>query len=136
MTLPDDYPVLLAGIDAWQAEAQARYPGVIPCRSGCSACCHGPFDISAADALLVRDAVRALPAELRFDLRRRAEAQIGAMRRLEPDLVAPWDITLLGEERFDELVEAFEEAPCPALDDLGACRIYERRPMICRLMGL
>lgn len=136
MTLPDDYPVLLAGIDAWQAEAQARYPGVIPCRAGCSACCHGPFDISAADALLVRNAVRALPPETRAEVRKQAEAQIGAMRRMEPGLIAPWDITVLGEEGFDLLVEAFEDQPCPALDQAGACRIYQHRPMICRLMGL
>lgn len=136
MSLPDDYPALLAGIDGWQAEARAQYPGVIPCRPGCSACCHGPFDVSAADALLVRDAVRALPFGMRSEVRQRAESQIAAMQRTEPALVAPWDITRLGEERFDVLVEAFEEAPCPALDAGGACLIYEHRPMICRLMGL
>ncbi len=136
MTLPDDYPALLAGIDAWQAEVRARNPGVIPCRAGCSACCHGPFDISAADALQVRDAVRALPAGARAEVRNRAESQIAAMRRIEPGLITPWDITALGEERFDALVEAFEEQPCPALDSAGACRVYQHRPMICRLMGL
>ena len=136
MSLPDDYPALLAGIDAWQADAQAKYPGVIPCRAGCSACCHGPFDISAADALLVRDAVGALPPDIRAEVRQRAESQIAAMRRIEPALVAPWDITSLGEERFDALVDAFEAAPCPALDAAGACRIYQHRPMICRMMGL
>ncbi|HEU5220292.1 MAG TPA: YkgJ family cysteine cluster protein [Gemmatimonadales bacterium] len=133
---PDDYPALLTGIDAWQAQAQARHPDVIPCRAGCSACCHGPFDISAADALLVRDAVRGLPPGIRAEVRRKAEAQVGGMQRIEPELAAPWDITRLGEEAFDGLVEAFAEAPCPALDDAGTCRIYQQRPMICRMMGL
>ncbi len=59
-----------------------------------------------------------------------------AMKRVEPGLAAPWDIGTLGEERFDALVEAFEEAPCPALDLGGACLIYLQRPMICRMMGL
>jgi Fe-S-cluster containining protein len=135
-SLPDDYPALLAGIDAWQAEARIRHPGVIPCRTGCSACCHGPFDISAADALLVRNAVQALQPEMRAEVRARAESQIRAMQQLEPGFTTPWDITALGEERFDALVEAFEEHPCPALDQAGACLIYEHRPMICRLMGL
>lgn len=58
------------------------------------------------------------------------------MRRVEPDLTAPWDISVLGEDRFDNLVEAFEDQPCPALDTSGACLIYENRPMICRMMGL
>ena len=136
MPLPDDYPALLAGLDAWQADARERHPGVIPCRPGCAACCHGPFDISVADALQVRNAVRALPPGSRDEVRRRAESQIGAMRRSEPALIAPWDITALGEEAFDAVVEALEEDPCPVLDDAGACRIYQHRPMICRLMGL
>jgi Fe-S-cluster containining protein len=136
VSLPDDYPSLLAGLDAWHAEAHVRYPGVIPCRPGCSACCHGPFDISVADALLVREAVRALPPAVRAGVRQRAESQIEAMRRIEPALIAPWDITALGEERFDDLIEAFDAEPCPALDDAGACLIYAHRPMICRLMGL
>jgi len=134
--LPHDYPSLLAGLDDWQADARARHPGIIPCRAGCSACCHGPFDISAADALLVRDAVRALPPGLRSEVRGLAESQIVAMRRVEPSLIAPWDIAVLGEDRFDALVDAFEDAPCPALDQAGACMIYESRPMICRMMGL
>lgn len=136
LTLPNDYPSLLAGLDAWQAEARERNPGVIPCRPGCSACCHGPFDISVADALLVRDGVRALEPGARAGLRQRAESQIVAMKRMEPGFEAPWDIGTLGEEKFDALVEAFEEAPCPALDPAGACMIYQHRPMICRMMGL
>ena len=136
MPAPPGYPALLTQLDAWQANAQARHPGVIPCRAGCSACCHGPFDISVADALLVRNAVRALPPGIRAEVRTRAESQIGAMRRVDPGFVVPWDITALGEERFDALLTAFEESPCPALDQAGGCRIYQHRPMICRLMGL
>lgn len=136
MPLPQDYPSLLTALDAWHAEVRQRHPGVIPCRAGCSACCHGPFDISVADALLVRDAVRALPTEVRSEVRRRAEAQMARMREAEPGLTHPWDMTTLGEPRFDALVQALEEEPCPALDDAGGCRIYEHRPMICRLMGL
>jgi Fe-S-cluster containining protein len=134
--LPDDYPALLGDIDAWQARARAAHPGVIPCRAGCAACCHGPFDISVADALLVRNAVRSLAPADRADIRRRADAQMSRMRAMEPALVPPWDMAALGERRFDPLVEALEHEPCPALDAAGACRIYEQRPMICRLMGL
>jgi Fe-S-cluster containining protein len=136
--LPSDpgYPALLAELDDWHAGARAEHPGVIPCKSGCAGCCHGPFDISVADALLVRDAVRALDPASRAEVRRRAVSQMGRMRLAEPALVAPWDVSLLGELRLDVLVEAFAPEPCPALDDAGRCRIYPHRPMICRMMGL
>lgn len=136
MSLPYDYPTLLADIDIWQAGTKAKHPGVIPCRMGCSACCHGPFDISVADALLVREAVRSLAPAERAEMRSLAVAQVGRMQELEPELAPPWDIRPLGERRFDTLVEALEREPCPALDISGACRIYDGRPMICRLMGL
>ena len=66
----------------------------------------------------------------------RARAQIGRMREAEPLLASPWDVAILGERRFDALSEMLASEPCPALDTAGRCRIYERRPMICRLMGL
>lgn len=136
MTLPGDYPSLLGEVDSWHAATRGRNPGVIPCKPGCAACCHGPFDISIADALLVRDTVAALPLAVREQLRRRAESQLTQMQIAEPDLAAPFDISRLGEAHFDALVERFSEAPCPALDDSSCCLIYRGRPMVCRMMGL
>lgn len=134
--IPADYPALLSELDRWQAGAAAQYPGVVPCRAGCSACCHGPFDISVADALLVREAVLALPEAYRDDLLERARAQMELATELEPGFAAPWDVGQLGEARFDALADALDEDPCPALDEAGRCRIYAHRPMICRLIGL
>lgn len=136
MPLPLDYPALLARLDDWHGAARTTHPGVMPCRAGCHACCHGPFDISVADALLVRDSVRALPPEDRAAVHRRAEAQLARMGQLEPAFAAPWDVSGLGERRVDALLEAFNREPCPALDESGGCRIYQGRPMVCRLMGL
>lgn len=42
------YAQLLARLDQWFAAGRAA-GGVVPCRGGCTACCHGPFDISVAD---------------------------------------------------------------------------------------
>jgi len=129
------YGALLATLDAWTADARARHPGVIPCRGGCTACCHGPFDISAADALLLRETVAALPADTRAALLGRAAT--AASRQLEraPDWPAPFAVAALGEERFDALCETLADDPCPCLAD-GLCLVYEGRPAVCRMMGL
>jgi Fe-S-cluster containining protein len=136
MPLPADYPELLARLDQWQDDVRNRFPGVVPCRAGCTACCHGPFDISSADALLVGEAVGALPASLRDAVRERARTQLERMTAQDPAFRNPWDVAALGEDRFDALVEARAADPCPALDEGGRCLIYEARPMICRIMGL
>lgn len=133
---PSDYPELLARLDAWQEDVRERFPGVVPCRSGCSACCHGPFDISAADARVVREGVASLPYPVRVAVEQRARVQVGGMARSEPGFEFPWDVSRIEESRFDALVDAQAGEPCPALDFEGRCLIYEWRPMICRVMGL
>jgi len=129
------YRALLESLDAWTADARVDHPGVIPCRTGCTACCHGPFDISAADVLLLRESVAALPVDVREALLDRAGQ--AAARQLDhaPGWTAPYDIAALGEDRFDALCEVLAAEPCPCLAD-GACVVYEGRPSVCRLMGL
>lgn len=130
------YRETLGRLDRWFDEAVARNPGVIPCRAGCSACCHGPFDISAADALLLREALAELPPADRADIRARAVETLEQVKEQAPEWRAPWDIADLGEERFDGISESLYDVPCPCLDDEGRCRVYASRPLVCRLIGL
>jgi Fe-S-cluster containining protein len=130
------YQQLLQRLDQWFADTSARHPGVIPCRAGCTACCHGPFDISVADVQLLREGLAQLPPAAREQVRRRGETLLARMRELEPEWRAPHDVRALDEERFDRLTEALAEEPCPLLDEAGACRVYAHRPLVCRLIGL
>lgn len=127
---------LLGRLDRWFEGAVERHPGLIPCHKGCSACCHGPFDISVADALLLREGLASLPEPERVTVRNRGLAILARMRRLAPAWRAPWDLESLGEERFDAIAEELAAEACPLLDDQGACRLYDYRPLICRMMGL
>lgn len=130
------YRALLAQLDAWMDEGHRRHPGVIPCRAGCSACCHGPFDISAADAELVRAAVAALPDADGAAIRGRAAAQVRRAAELAGGWEAPWDVAALGDAVFDQVAERLADEPCPCLDAAGRCLIYADRPLTCRLIGL
>lgn len=132
----DDYRTLLASLDRWFTRGQRASEGRVPCRAGCSACCHGPFDVSVADAELISEAVARLPAAEREEVFRRAAGLLGRMRELEPGWTDPYEIAALGEARFDRLTDALAEEPCPLLDDAGRCRIYADRPLVCRLIGL
>ena len=130
------YRDLLQQIDGWFAESATRAAGVIPCRSGCTACCYGPFDISVADALLVREAVARLPEEDQGEVNRMAGNLAGKMRMLEPGWNQSEGLRGISEESFDRLCDALAAEPCPLLGRDGSCRIYADRPLICRMMGL
>ena len=135
-TDPAVYRELLERLDEWFEEGRRHARGLLPCRCGCSACCHGPFDVSVADVELLLDAVRRLPPDEAAEVRGRALALLDKMEALEPDWRAPHAVLDLGDQRFDRLVETLAEQPCPLLDDSGSCRIYADRPLVCRLIGL
>lgn len=130
------YQGLLQRLDTWFAQALAKHGTVIPCRAGCTACCHGPFDISPADAELLREGLATLPAADRSAIRVRGELLLTRMHELAPAWEAPWAVDDLGEDGFDRLAEALADEPCPMLGDDGACRVYAYRPLVCRLIGL
>ena len=130
------YRDLLQRLDRWFADSSDRNPGIVPCRPGCSACCHGPFDISVADVVLIREAVARLPANAREEVARRALAQVERMQELEPGWDSREGLGGMTEEEFDRVSDAMASAPCPLLNDQGACRIYQDRPLVCRLIGL
>lgn len=134
--MTDRYRLLLGRLDAWFAEAMEREGTVIPCRSGCTACCHGPFDISPADAALLREGLKGLPDETRDEIRVSGELLLTRMQAIAPEWGPPWDLDALGEEGFDQIADALAGEPCPMLGPSGECRVYAHRPLVCRLIGL
>jgi Fe-S-cluster containining protein len=131
------YRDLLSTIDAWFARGVAAAgPGVVPCARGCTACCHGPFDVSPADVALIAEGVAALPEPKRAAMRARAEAQLRRYAKALPSWPAPYEVDALDEAAFDALTEKLADLPCPALAEDGACELHAHRPATCRLTGL
>jgi Fe-S-cluster containining protein len=132
----DTYRNLLTRLDAWFAAARHDAGGIVPCCEGCTACCHGPFDISVADAELIGEALDRMPVADRERVTERAQALLARMRALEPTWSSPYAVEALGEDRFDRLTDALAAEPCPLLDETGRCGIYADRPLVCRMIGL
>lgn len=131
------YRGLLNDADRWFAGAVAahRADGVA-CRSGCTLCCLGLFDVGPLDAELIAAGFRAASPECRQQLAAAAAERLETIARLEPGWSAPWHVDAIGEQRFDALCDRLADSRCAALADDGSCSIYDHRPMICRLHGL
>jgi len=67
------YLNFLQSIDEWFASILSRHADQMQCRRGCALCCHGLFDISLPDALLVTEGMMALPDRARVEVGARAE---------------------------------------------------------------
>ena len=107
-----------------------------PCKAGCDACCHGPFDVGHGDLWLLVEALEALPLERRRAVFRRIAVDARRQReRLGLGVEADPTISSVGEDDFDAMCEAFADHPCPFLSE-GECSVYPYRPEPCRLQGL
>lgn len=106
----------------------------VKCKSGCFECCTvGFFDITLLDALHLRESFKKVPAPVRNRILEKANEQLdilekkGAFSRKDP--------LLRTNASIDSISRRSAKMSCPALDEKGACMIYEHRPHICRLFG-
>src|SRR5262245_59794433 len=119
----------------WFNKVREKYSAQMQCGKGCTACCHGLFEISLADAAEVAKGFGELPSQVQQEVHSRASDLQARIRSIAADLPEP---TLIGEDdpRIDRIVDSFDNPPCPFLGNAGECLIYERRPLSCRLEGV
>ncbi len=122
--------------DAW-SEAARRAGDHLACRVGCTACCHGPFPISALDARRLRRGLAELSTrepERAAVISRRAHAQ---NERFCSEVLDGEAIDSAEETTaIESICERHGDLPCPALDvESGRCELYEHRPLTCRTFG-
>lgn len=122
--------------EEWFHRGQAAVFGTLPCRQGCTRCCHGPFAITRLDQLEIQHGVQLLPANTQDAIRTRARAQVATMEAAFPRLAQSCDLDDWNELTLDDLVTRFGDLPCPALGADGSCLVYTHRPITCRMMGL
>ena len=130
----DDYRSLLADVDSWYRSVQSSHPYQVPCTRGCRECCIGLFDVSLADRDLLRDGLSQADPAIRKDIQARAAALVARLREIEPGLGDTLDG--MSPEEVDDLCDAAGDVECPVLGREGECRLYEHRPLTCRMSGV
>jgi Fe-S-cluster containining protein len=126
---------LIQIVDAAFAEAQRRAGEALKCGPGCGECCHRPFAITAEDARRLQRGLAGAPAALASDIRARAAT---AWRQMERDFPGEYPQgALTADEAWREwFFTRSTGIACPVLDTgTQACRLYEHRPIACRLAG-
>lgn len=108
------------------------YPGQMQCRKGCFLCCSQMFRITLIDAAVVSRAIKRLDSETRKKMQEKARQYI--KRKEEMVLEKGKQIDL--DYESDEISTIGLRLPCPALSEIGACGIYESRPIVCRKFGM
>lgn len=134
--LLERYGALLREVDDWFRVCLLNHGDQIACRTGCSACCRGLFDITLMDALYLRLGFEQLSPNIQERVRQKALARLEIIREQWPLFASPWLLNDLPEADWDNLMPEEDETPCVLLSDQGICLAYEHRPMTCRLNGI
>jgi Fe-S-cluster containining protein len=106
----NSYRQLIEQVDELTAKLSVHYASHLVCRAGCSGCCHHHLSVFAVEAEAVREAIVALPNQIRGVIEQQAREVIKREAACEP-------------------------VACPLLVE-NRCSIYEARPLICRTQGL
>jgi Fe-S-cluster containining protein len=122
--------------DALFERIRSDFPDLVVCREQCSSCCHALFDLSLVEALYLnaRFRQRMAPGKERsaiLDGADKADREAARVKR-----------RIFHESREDRdsndiLAEAAAvKLRCPLLGDDERCRLYDARPITCRLYGV
>jgi len=122
-TIKNEYTELTGLIQQEYDRNIYKYGDKIKCRKGCSQCCSQIFRITQLDASVIKAHLNELPIEVKNDLKKRAADYISNSDRK--------NISNISKDEYDVKLKI----PCPALNEEGACMIYEARPIICRRFG-
>ncbi|MEE8305419.1 MAG: YkgJ family cysteine cluster protein [Candidatus Tectomicrobia bacterium] len=104
------YQQLVRRIEAFAEVVRQRYPGQVTCHAGCDGCCYQTFTVFPVEAHRLAQAVASLTAKERQALWQRLTAPNHALQIVD------------------------EPQPCILLEQ-GRCRLYDGRPLICRMHG-
>lgn len=106
----------------------------VKCKRGCYECCSvGFFDITLLDALHLRASLKRVPARVRERVIAKANEQLDVLEKKKA--FSRKDPLLKSLPSIDAISRRSAKMSCPALDDNGACLIYDQRPHICRIFG-
>jgi len=125
----DDH--LLKKVDTWFAGVLERHPAKMQCKRGCFDCCLGIFDISIADAALLKEGLGKLDPAVRAGIEERSRVQLARL----PQVGGAATLEEFDDDEIDAMSDAIGTERCVCLGEGGECLVYEQRPMVCRLNG-
>jgi Fe-S-cluster containining protein len=128
------YEQLRADADALFDQVRRLHPDCVTCSLGCSDCCHAMFDLSLVEALYLNQKFHQTIA---FGLQ---HSDITHAAGDADRLATRAKRKLYTASKDGNARQVMEDAAririrCPLLDAEDHCRLYEHRPVTCRLYG-
>ncbi|WP_147820973.1 YkgJ family cysteine cluster protein [Salidesulfovibrio onnuriiensis] len=131
----DRYEELVAEVDNLFVRFEKDFPDQVKCEKGCCDCCYALFDLSLVEALYInhhfREQFSGRDKNAVMEAADQADRQIFKLKR---KLFKASKEGKGAHEIMSEVARA--RVRCPMLGEGDLCRMYDRRPLTCRLYGV
>jgi len=131
----NQYETLVEAADSIFKRIREEHSDCVTCKIECSDCCHALFDLSLIEALYLNHHFnRTFNGHEKDTLLEAANLADRAVYRIKRRAQQTLN---KGAAETDVLTQVAEKrVRCPLLDDANLCRLYEFRPITCRLYGI
>ncbi len=129
------YESLAESIEKAFKQISDSFPKEVRCRPGCSDCCYALFDITLVEAIYINKKFREKYSdEEREKILKEAEKadrEIHVLKRkaFKEQKKGTPEVEIIGQM-------AMAKVKCPLLNESRQCRLYEFRPLNCRVYGV
>jgi Fe-S-cluster containining protein len=129
------YEALVQVVDQVFEQMAKEFPDAVVCKPGCTDCCHAIFDLTLIEALYLNEkfnmAYHGPEREALLELANKVDRRLAKIKRSAFQKVRE------GQDEREILSElARERIRCPLLGADERCRLYDHRPLSCRLDGI
>lgn len=130
-----EYRALVDEVDTVFQKIKEEHGDCVKCEIGCSDCCYALFDLTLVEALYLKHHFeKDLDGDTRDRIRQEANTADRQVYKIKRKAFKEQEEGRPIEEILEEVAK--ERIRCPLLNDENRCRLYEHRPITCRLYGI
>ncbi len=129
------YEAIIGEADQVFETVKAKFAENVRCEKGCSDCCHALFDLTLVEALyLNKHFLERFSGKAKSKVLAQADESDRLVHRLKRDAFKAAKEGASAQAILAEMAKV--RVRCPLLDDEGACLMYDKRPVTCRIYGV
>lgn len=129
------YEAIIKEADQVFGAVREKYADNVRCEKGCCDCCHALFDLTLVEALYLNTNFhQRFSGKAKNQVLTRADEADRQVHRLKRDAFRAAKDGQNTQQILAEMAKV--RLRCPLLDDEGACEMYDKRPVTCRIYGV
>ncbi len=129
------YESLVKQVDDAFSNVESQFPDEVKCKNGCSDCCYAIFDLTFVEALYLKSKFNdQFKGKLKHEIITESNEIDRKIYKLKKKIAQGSKTDRPEIEIIANLSK--EKVKCPLLDNDKKCRMYDNRPIACRVSGI